>query len=78
MAPSTLKNDLVNLAEYALKKCSSPTNLAIIIRLIEQMEENPESIATTLRKIRIAVRLFIDEEIAEDLYEEMTSVALPK
>ncbi len=77
MVSPTLKNDLVSLAEYTLRECSSPTNLAIVIRLIEQMEDDAASVDKTLNKIRIAVRLFIDEELAEDLYEEMKSIAFP-
>lgn len=74
MDAERLKNDLICVVERGLQGVCKPAQCALIVRKMAAMPSDIESMKMAARKVRIAVRLLIDEDLAEDLYAEMTTI----
>ena len=77
MDEEKIKDYLISIVESGLKEVCDAEQRVIFIRRIDAMPADLESIKDTIRKIRMAVRLLIDEDLADDLYEEMMSILPP-
>ena len=74
MDESTVKNYLISITERALQDACRPEQLSLFTNKIAAMPGDPDSMRRTIAKIKMAVRLLISEELADDLYEEMMSI----
>ena len=69
-----VKNYLISIIERGLKGHAQQDKCALFTKKIAAMPNDIESVKGTIRKIRMAIRLLVDEELADDLYEEMMAI----
>ena len=75
MEQAQKKRLMVDVIEASLGRKATEENLQLIVRSIQNMSPDTDAIATTLKRLRMAIRLLIDEDLAEDVYQECRTIA---
>lgn len=65
------RNRLMSMLEDRVGPRASPLLMGRLRSVVQGMDGDPRALDDGLKKIRVAVKLFVDEGLAEDLHSQM-------
>ncbi len=74
LSTAELKSQILSLVEIVLQNSTSAENRVLLVSKIERMDFSPGAVQHSLERIRMGVSLLVSEELAEDIYEELTAL----
>ena len=68
-----LRSQVISLLDIALKHAGAE-NRSLIISRVQKMAFDADSAKRSIRRIRTVISLLISEDLAADIYEELTAL----
>ena len=75
MELTQLKVELLAVLDSGFRDQASPITYREVERKIENLTDQWDHILKTIKEIRLVIRLFVDESLADDVYKELLTVA---
>lgn len=73
MANANYKQQLIMAVERDLRGRASSVLLEQMVRIISSAGDDPQEIEAALQKVRSGVRLFVDEQLSDKVYQDLRS-----
>jgi len=77
MPSAETKAALRDAATEALEGKASSLTMQRILGIISQLSDSPSAIEADLKRIKIAVQMFVHEGVAQDLHDRLSRLASP-